>query len=219
MSNIEPASSNLPTLYSPSASIDANDVQIPSIKFAHPQSALCQEHDMKLGVVYAAAGQDDPDPAILWDPNAKGDNPGVVFHVLDMEKYLSKVVDGEIERFEFGDPDAPEGCNTVYRYTVVVPAGDTELPYRMSLYRTKAAAARAINTVLVKNEGKSPAHHVAFELTTVNKKADKGAYTVPRVRRVEATPANIALADKLAAMIGAASGPSSSSRSSDEPAI
>lgn len=218
MTNIEPAASNLPALYSPSASIDANDVQISTIKFGHPQSSLCQEHDIKLGVVYAAAGQDDPDPQILWNPSAKGDNPGVIIHILDMEKYLSKVVDGEIERFEFGDPDAPEGCNTVYRYTVVVPSGDTELPYRMSLFRTKAAAARAINTVLVKNEGKSPAHHVAFELSTVNKKSDKGAYTVPRVRDVEATPEGIALADKLAAMIGTASGPAASSRT-DEPAI
>lgn len=210
----------LPDLYSPSASIDANDVQVPTIKFGHPQSELCAELGIKLGVIYAAAGRDDPDPQILWDPAVEGKNPGMRFHVLDMEKYKSRVVDGEVERFDFHDADAPEGCDTVYRYTVVLPGVDEQMPFRMSLYRTKANAARAINTVLVKNEGKSPAHHIAFEMTTRNKKVEgKGSWTVPLVRMVEATPEDIAVATRLAAMIGASSGGSSSAPKADEPAI
>jgi hypothetical protein len=198
-------SGGVPALYTPPPmEIDSDDIQIPAIKFGHHQSELCQEHNIKLGVIYAAAGKDDPDPQILWDPAERGENPGVLFHVLGLRKGKSKMVDGDLTRWDFHDADAPSDADKTYTFTLLLPEVDTEIPFRTTLYRSKAAMARTILTVVQKNQGRVPQYALAFRMTTVNKKKEGiGSWTVPQARMVEANPEHVALAGRCAEMVAA----------------
>lgn len=225
MSTITTRESNLPALVTtPALEIDATDVALSKVYIAHFQSKLVQAEDseLKAGMIFAATGEDDPEPAILWDPKAKEPNPGVLFHVLGLRKGKSVTVDGELQTFAFNDPQAPEDAWVTYGYTIVLPEHDLTEPYRMLFTRTKGPAAKQINKVLKKNEGRGPAWASAFRMTTAFRENAKGKWYVPMIQIVEANPEHVAAAETLAGMVADSSPftpPASSRAAADEPAI
>lgn len=208
----------VPALYTPPPmEIDASDVQIGGVKFGHPSSTLCQDHDIKLGTIYTATSKDDPDPQTLYVPGGKDE--GVLLHVLGMYKGKSYGSGDDFETWGFNDPDAHPDADTTYNYQLALPEIDPDMPFKMTVSRSKAAAARTINTVLVKNAAKGPAYTFAFRMTTVNKRKEGvGSWTVPQVRLVEATPENVAIAEQLAMMVGSRN-EAPAAPASDAPAI
>jgi hypothetical protein len=220
---VAPAQSGgVPALYTPPPlEIDANDMVLPRIYFAHPSSDQVEAHSITTGAIFSAAGEDDPDPQILWDPKKHKDKPGVLFHVLGMWKGRSATVDGKLERYAFSDPNAPADSWVTYNYTLALPEGDTDVPYKMLLTKSKAGAAKSINTVLAKRASAGPAYLTAFRMTSIPKKNDKGSYSIPQIRVVESTPTGVEIAERLAMMAAASvpNEPAPVAGRSDEPAI
>ncbi len=174
---------NLPQ--TPALDIESSDMQLPRVRIGQFMSAAVQEQLVKPGAVYTSTGEDDPAPVVLWDPKSKG-APGLLFHVLDLTKGRSCMVDGSFERYGYDDPDAPPEAWVTYDYLVCLPEADQEVPYKMLFTRTQTACAKAINTVLKKNEARGPAYTTAFRLTTVERENAKGKFFVPRATVVEA---------------------------------
>lgn len=205
----------------PALELDQDDVQLQRIYFAHPASKQVEENDnLKGGMIFASTGEEDPDATILWDPSAKGDNPGVLMHVLGVRKGKSLSEEGDLQTWAFNDPDAPPEAWTTYNYLVALPEVDPDNVFKMLLTRTKTAAAKQINTVLKKNEGRGPAWNCAFRITSAPRTNPKGKYFVPRVSPAEATDENIATSAALAEMIASSVTETPARRSdADEPAI
>lgn len=215
------ATSAVPALVStPALEIDSGDVALPRIKVGQFMSSHVQEQLVKPGSIYAATGSDDPDPITLWDPKAKGENLGVLFHVLSLRKgrsWVDKQNNNELHRWGFNDPDAHPDSWVTYDYGVCVPEVDTDVPYKLMFTRTGASAAKGINTVLKKNEARGPAYLQAFRMTTVERENAKGKFYVPRVTIVEATQAGIEAASNLASMMSGTR--AESQATGDEPEI
>jgi hypothetical protein len=211
-----PALANTPAL-----EMDANDVQLPKIYFGHHQSKLVQDdsNDLVHGCIFTATGEDDPEPQLLWLP-PKGQaaaKPGPIFHVIALKKGKSVTTDGELEMWDFNDPSAPPESWVTYKYTVALPEVADDIPYTMLLTRTKAPAAKGINTVLARNAGRGPAWNNAFQMTAKGRENTKGKFVVPMISVVEAKEANVAVAEKLAVMISGTS--AEAQATGDEPAI
>ncbi len=209
----------VPALYTPAPlDLDGSDVQVAGVKFGHPSSTLCQDHDIKLGTIYTSTSKDDPDPQTLYTPG--GEDTGVLIHVLGMFKGWSYGSGDDFETWSFSDTGRYPDANLTYNYQLALPEVDTEMPFKMTVSRSKAAAARTINTVLMKNAAKGPAYTQAFRMTTVNKRKEgAGVWTVPQIRMVEATPEHVAIAENLARMVGDRPADTPSPARTDEPAI
>lgn len=203
MSNIEKAKSNLPALAStPALELDSSDVTLPRIRIGHKQSFNVEEGHVASGDLYATQGKDDENPQLLVKAET---DPGLLIHVLAVRKGLSWQVDGELQSTFFGDPDAPADAKTTYDYTVVLPEGDPDVPYKFMLKSSSTNAARNINTVLLKNADRGPSYALAFRIKTAERSTSKGSktftYHVAVARQVEADPKHVELASNLAGMI------------------
>ncbi len=201
MSNIEKTAPALPALYDAQTEIGTEDIRLPRVKIGQFMSAAVQEQLIAPGVIFSSLGADDGDPVALWDPKAKGENPGLLFHVLDMRKGLSLSDGGELQTWRFGDPDAPTEAWTTYDFAVCLPEADPDLPYKLLFTRSGRAAAEKINLVLKKGAARGPAHGNAFRLTSSPRENDKGKFFVPRVQIVEAQAAYIKTSEELAVLI------------------
>lgn len=186
----------------PALTITAEDVALPRIYIGQFMSKAVQRQEVKAGQIFAATGQDDPDPQVLWSP---GDSEGVLFHVLGLRKGKSLSDGGELVLFDFDDPDAPPEASVTYNYTIAVPDIDTDVPFKLLLTRTGTPAARNINTILKKNQNTGPAWASAFRMTAAERENAKGKFYVARVGQVEATVANIEASELLALMMSASS--------------
>lgn len=194
----------------PALTITADDVALPRIYIGQFMSKAVQNQDVKAGQIFSASGQDDPDPQVLWSP---GDDAGVLFHVVGMRKGKSISDGGELQLFDFDDPNAPPDAWVTYNYTLVLPEHETDVPYKFLLTRTGRPAALQINTVLKKNSISGPAWATAFRLTAAERENAKGKFYVARAAAVEAEDANVKLAEGLALMS------STAPQRSEQPAI
>lgn len=203
----------------PALEIDSDDVQLPKLYVAHYQTKAVQDDLVKPGQIFAATGPDDSDPVVVYDGSDKAE--GVLIHVLSLVKGKSCEVDGELTTWAFNDPDAPPEAWTTYKYVVVVPEVDPDVPHTFLMTRSGKPAAQKINTVLKKNEARGPAYISAFRVTTAKRENEKGRWFVPQVKVVEANDEHLQIASSLADMVGSAPAQvtSGAAGGSDDPAI
>lgn len=195
---IAESKSNVPALAGPRPlEIGADDVALPRLKIGQFMSALVQDGVVEAGSLFTSLSADDPDPVILDDQKGEG----VLFHVLDMRRGKSVSEDGELTVYDYDDPAAPEDAWVTYNYVVVLPEEDADFPVKWLLSRTGRPAAQQINLVLAKTSAQGPPWNQAFRVTTAERSNAKGKYYVPRIKHVEADPANIEIANNLATMI------------------
>lgn len=218
MSELATTGGSVPALYNPQTEIDASDISLPRVKIGQFMSAAVQDDLVKAGVIYSSLGQDDLDPEVLWDPKAKGDNPGLLFHILDLRKGWSASVDGDLKTFRDDDPERPDDAWRTYDYIVCLPEHDPELPFKLMFTRTGMAAAKKINFVLKKNAAKGPSYQSAFRLSTAARENDKGKFFVPLVSTVDGEAKNVQAAEGLIGLV-AATPRTDAQTSGDAPAI
>lgn len=197
----------------PALEITAEDVALPRLYIGQFMSNHVQEKAVSEGDIYVANGADDPDPKVLYD----GAGDGALVHVLSLRKRKSASVDGELELFDFDDPNAPEDAWVTYNYVIALPEYDTEVPAKWLLTRTGRPTAQRINTVLKKNEGRLPSYANAFRVTTAERKNEKGKFFVPQLRAVEANEEHVKVAESLAIMVSGNTAEATSR--GEEPAI
>lgn len=193
------APASVPDLYRPPAiEISAEDVVLPRIYLGQFMTEAVKNQLVKPGCVFTASGPDDPDPNVL---HTLGSDDGPIVLVLAMKRGKSFSDGGELQLYDYDDPTAPAEAWITYNYTVCIPDVDEEVPFKWLLTRTGRPAAQQINTVLKKNEGRGPAWHNAFKVTTVQRENTKGEYFVPRVATVEPTAKQVEVSEALAIMI------------------
>lgn len=199
-SDLEARKNSVPDLVrTPALDIGAEDVELRRLYIGQFMSQAVQEGLVKAGDVYLAAGADDPSPEVLAP---------TPIHVLTMRRGKSASVDGDLQLFDFDDPEAPEDSWVTYNYIVVLPEIDQEVPVKWLLTRTGKPSAQRINTVLKRNESAGPPWLNAFEVTTVERKNDKGRFFVPSLTIVEAKPNNVAIANELFSQMNPSDAPS-----------
>lgn len=191
----------------PALTITAEDVALPRIYIGQFMSKAVQEQLVKPGVIFSATGQDDPDPQVLWSESDKK-NPGVRLYVIGLRKGKSISDGGELQLFDYDDPNAPPDAWVTYNYTVAIPSVDEDVPFKLLLTRTGRPAALQMNTVLKKNSIGGPAWANAFLLTTAARENAKGKFFVPRVAITEPVESEVAVAASLAEMMSSAPEPS-----------
>lgn len=213
--------SSVPALApTPALQFDAGDLPTPRVYVAQSLSNAVTEGHVKVGDIYSSAGQDDPEPTILWESGS--DKPGTLFHILTMRKGKSLVVDGDLQRFDFDDPEAPFDANTTWDYTISLPEIDEDLPYKFLLKSSNGsdkAQAQKINMILAKNSISGPAWATAFRITSAEKVSKRVGkkYFVAQVRAVEPNKKHVELAERTA-MLVVIPGPAPAPRG-DQPAI
>lgn len=210
-----PETASVPALAyrAPALDITAEDVALPRIYLGQFMSQAVKDGLAKAGSIYAATGPDDPDPNVLSD----GKEP-VRLHILGLTKGKSySEPGGELELYDYNDPNAPAEAWTTYNYSVALPTVDPEMPHKWLLTKTGRNTAKQINTVLKKNEARGPAWTNAFDLTAVKRENNKGEFFVARVSVVEPDPEHVKVAEALGIMISGNSADYGST--GEEPAI
>lgn len=198
---VENPTAQVPDLRStPALDITADDVALPRLHIGQFSSKAVQAQLVKAGTLYYASGQDDPDPQTLETP--------LVFHVIALRKGKSIVEDGNLQRYDYLDPDAPAGCNVTYDYSLAIPSIETSMPFKWLLTKSATPAARNMNLVLAK--ASRPHWEMAFSATLAERENPKGKYWIPQVRQVEAEKANIGVAKDLAVLLAPAAPEASS---------
>lgn len=178
----------------PALDIGSEDVALPRIHISQFSSKAQQAGLVDPGVLYASVGQDDPDPVILESP--------LLFHILTLKRAKSySEKGGDLERYEYNDPDAPPGAWVTYDYTMVLPAHDVDVPYKFLWTKSARPAAQQVNTSLVRHAAVGPPWELAFEVHTAERQNDMGKYWIPQVRLVEAKPENVKIAEALGIMM------------------
>lgn len=192
--------SNVPALYDPSTSIDADDIEFPRLYIAQGTHGFVQAELVRRGSLVLATSGDDPDPVVLAQPN---DPTGINFLVLALRKSKSISVNGELVRFNFNDPDVPPEAWTVYTYFIALPGIEDDVPVKWILTRSAKPAAQKINTVLARTAGQQPSYMSEFNLTTAERHdVQKGhRWHVPRVKPVEPIEGDVAIAAELFKMV------------------
>lgn len=196
-------SSAVPAMvHRPALEIDGGDIALPRLYIGQFMSDAVKDGIVKAGSIYAATGQDDPDPQVLaaGDPKVGVSREnGITIHILGMRKGKSFSDGGELQLFDFHDPAAPKEAWVTYNYTVCIPEVDAEVPFKWLLTKSGAATAKSMNMVLMKSG--APAHEVAFKFWTAKRENQKGEWFVAQAARVDADPANVETAERLSAMV------------------
>lgn len=184
--------SSIPDLRpTPALQLTAEDIALPRLHVCQFSSKAFQAKLVDAGEIYSSVGQDDQDPETLAQP--------LRVHVIGMRKGKSFAEDGELQRFDFDDPDAPAGAWVTYDYSMVLPDYDATTPYKFLLTKSATPAARQMNAVLIR--ASRPLYEIAFEITTDARENPKGKFWVPRVKVVEATQEASEIAGQLYELI------------------
>lgn len=222
---IEQRTSNLPALApTPALEIGADDVALPRLYLGQTSSDFFKDGLVPAGCIFTAAGKDDPEPNVIVEGEGKPpvvslDN-GPRFYVLGMRRGKSITIDGELFTYAYNDPDVPAEAWTTYNYALAMPGVDPDVPVKFLLTKSGQGTARAINTVLKRNEAKGPPWEIAFQLGTREQSNKKGKWFTAIVRHVEADPAEVEIATNLATMVsGADVGRVDAAATGEEPAI
>lgn len=201
-------------VHAPVLDITAEDIALPRIYIGQYMSEHVKRQLVPFGAIFAASGQDDPDPAVLAE---LGDKDGIIVHVLGMWKGKSRSKDGELELYDYNDPAAPDDAWITYNYTVCLPEIDQDVPYKWLLSRTGRPAAKNINTVLAKNSDKGPCWNNAFRFTTAQRKNVKGEYAIACIAPVDSVKENVVVAEALGILVSGSQAEYNST--GEEPAI
>lgn len=183
----------------PANELSGEDIALPSIKLGQFSSDYVKHDQVPKGSIFSSTGQDDPDPVVLWE---QGDDEKLRFYVLALKKGKSVSADGELVLFDYNDPDAPPEAWVTYQYVIAIPSKDDTMPYKFLLTRSGKPAAQAINTIIAKNAN-TPAYKLAFELDCKERSNKKGDFFVARVSHVEATEAEVEVAEQLSHLVNA----------------
>ena len=189
-----PALRNTPAL----AGFDASDFAsaLPRLYKGEGQSAFVQDGLVPKGAIFVAAGKDDPAPEVIGDT--------VTVYVLDAWKDLQlQDADGELQRWTFGDPEAPEEARTAYHFTVAIPEVDADVPVKLTMAKTSAKTGQRIAFRLFREASAGrPIYGAPFELSVLERKNTEKRYQwfVWKEKQVEATPEGLAVAEALAPM-------------------
>lgn len=209
---------DVPALYQPPAiDIDARDLIMPRLYIGQGLSSAVTEGDAKIGDLYIANGKDDPEPNIVW---RNGEDGGVLFSVLGLKRGKSIQIDGELETWDYNDPNAHPDARVTYDYWIAVhdPEGLDDMPVKLLLKGTSTQTARQINLILAKTQGQQPPYALGFRLTTVRARNSQGQpYAKARAIREDLTDDQIATAATLAEMV--ASAPAQETTATEAPAI
>lgn len=211
--------SQVPALRDPRI-ITAEDIAIPRLYIGQAISKPVEEGLVKSGNIFTAQDDSDPDPQVLAE-GGEADTDGVVIHVLDLRKGISRSIDGVLETWAYNDPNAPVPCKetgawTVYTYFVAIPEYADDIPFRWLLSRSAQPAAQKINTVLMRNKGGTPPYEYAFRVTTTKRSNKKGQqYFVPRVAQIEPASASVQVAADLYSLVEANQARVSAAHSAD----
>lgn len=186
----------------PANSITAADIALPKLYRGETQSNAFKDDLVPKGCIFIASGADDPEPQVVAEP---GDDKGILMHVLDLKKGWSHSVQGEdLQTWAFEDPDRHPDAWVTYQYVVALPEIDDEIPVKLLMTKTSTQTAKRINFLLLKQNGRPP-YELAFRLSLNERKAEKGGqkfqwYTW-QAKTVEADPANVAIAAKVAELV------------------
>jgi hypothetical protein len=226
------AQGGVPALaYSPTQEMTSEDIALPKLKIGQGMTGHVQEGRVKAGSIFTELSADDPDPVVLSECTSykDGAKDPVTFYVLGWpRKGKSLSSDGELETWDFNDPEAPKEAWTTYGYTIVVPDFEDQLPFKMLLTRTNTPAAKQINLILQKAAAFGDPSEVAFELTTAFREKDSHKWHIAQVRQAQEPTtaadrkkreAQIEVVRNLAALVQQAPPQAASVASSDEPAI
>jgi hypothetical protein len=200
------------------AGLTGADVALPKLYKGETQSNAFKDDLVPKGCIYVASGGDDPEPQVIWE---QGKADGVLVHVLDLVKGKSlQDANDELQTWRFDDPEAPAEARTTYTYIVALPEVDEDIPVKLLMTKTSTGTAKRINFELLKAQGQP----LAYRITAVEKKAEKGGqkfqWYIWQEQKVEATPENIAIAERVAQLVTSA--PADIERTSgpgNEPAI
>lgn len=195
-----PALANTPS----SMQVDADDIQRRRLYIGQPLSGAVTEGIAKNGDLYVSAGQDDPDPQVLWTGKYDSQkNPGIVVHALRQSKSWTYAPDNNtFEKYDFTDTERPEGCDKTYDFEFAIPEVDEELPYKFSMRRSNAGAGRKMIDVLIRNSISGPIYQTAFRLWTAQKETKSGSkYWVVQLTPVDADPKNVTIAEGLSSLV------------------
>lgn len=189
-------------VHRPALEIDGGDIALPRLYIGQFMSDAVKDGIVRAGSIYAATGQDDPDPQVLATGDPKvgvSRDDGVIVHILGMRKGKSFSDGGELQLFDFNDPSAPKEAWVTYNYTVCLPEIDAEVPFKWLLTKSGSATAKSINMVLMKSG--APAHEIAFKFWTAKRENQKGEWFVAQAARVDADAQNVEIAERLSAMV------------------
>lgn len=178
----------------PSLDLGVEDIAFSRLYVGNALSKHVERGDVEKGALYLALDQDDPEPVLLSD----GNEP-VRVHVLALRRGKSTSIDGELQRYDFNDPDAPANAWTTYNYVVALPQVAKDTLFKVLLTRSAQPTAKRINTILVRS-GKPP-FETAFDLTTAPRQNAKGRWFVAEARHVEADAEDLAVAEALSSLV------------------
>lgn len=207
----ELATSQLPELIqTPALDLKPEDVALSRIRMGQFSSKAVQNKKIEAGALYYSTGQDDPEPVVLDDE--------VVFHVLSLKKAKSYAPKGgQLERYDYGDPDAPDEAWVTYDYLVAVPSVDDAMPFKLMLTKSSLPAARQLNATIAK--ATVPHYSLAFALWTAERTSPDGKYWIAQVRQVEADPEHVRIAMDLAVAMSSSAVEAGAGRTDAQPDI
>jgi hypothetical protein len=208
--------SAVPALYQPAAlDLGGSDVAMPRVYIGQGLSNAVSDGTAKMGDVYLANGKDDPEPEIQWSERSR--DAGLLFSILGLKRGKSLNVEGELETWDYNDPEAPEDARTTYDYTVALPEA-SDMPARLLLKSTSTGTARQINLILAKAQRDGiPPYSIGFRLTSKRRKNDKGTFFVAQATREDLRDDAVEFAAGLAELV--ASAPTPQPTASTAPAI
>ena len=203
----------------PATTITAEDIVIPRLYVGNPLSKAVKKKLASYGDIYIAQGAEDPDAQVLYEFGSDG--PGVLIHVLHVLKRKSWAPKGgELEMWDFEDPNAHPDSWTTYNYTLFLPEVDPDMPAKLLLTKSGRSTAQRINTVLARN-APQPLHASAFRLTSAERTKDDNEWAVFQASSTPADPKHVAQAAELAALVAPSLARESTNRpaNTDEPGI
>jgi hypothetical protein len=189
-----------------SVGLEAEDVARPRMRIVSSQGdyqkmrpKMFGEGDLVIGIA-----SDDPEADLVYESGS--DSPGVLFHVLAMNKHLTSDKDAQgkpqkFQRYDIGDPDAPPNAKTVYEYTLCLPEYDTFLPVMFAFSPGSARVAQGINSALLRHQQSGAPWELAFRLTTARKQRDSYVWDAPVVVAVEPEPKHLETANAMGALV------------------
>lgn len=203
----------------PATTITAEDIAIPKLYVGNQMSKAVKKRAANFGDIYLAESADADDPQVLWEFGST--EPGVLIHVLHVRKGLSyKEQGGDLQTWQFGDPNADGRAWTTYTYTLILPEVDPDMPATLLLTRSGKPTAQKINTVLARNAASGPMYANAFRLTTAERHKDDNDWAIFQAQTETAAKKHVgqaaALYEQIAPGLDRAS---RHSNGSDEPDI